>query len=193
MVRAMSVDTGPGSGATVTYPNRKKGSSKTTRTIIVLLLIASVALILTVTVGGWSELEGLTVLNLIWCVVYALIAYYVVRWARGLLPIAAALAALMLVISILAGIGATGTSWFDRAHPWYAPAQSLFGGSGLGAYTLGVLTLVIAPVQLALILFCARGFSQAWNVEVEVPAAAAAAPPPPETPGAPGAALGAPS
>jgi hypothetical protein len=32
-----------------------------------------------------------------------------------------------------------------------------------------LITLLIAPVQVLLILFAMFGFSQAWNVEVEVP------------------------
>ena len=32
---------------------------------------------------------------------------------------------------------------------------------------LGLLTLIIVPVQLLLLAFAMRGFSQKWNVEVE--------------------------
>jgi hypothetical protein len=156
-------------GYVVSYPNRDKRSSRTTRAAVLATLLASVGLIATVTVGGWSELAGLEALNFAWCVAYLVIAVYIYRWARGPLPIAAALASLMLVISLLAGTGATGTSWFDHSHPGYAPAYSLFGGPGLGANLLGVLTLLIAPVQLLLIVLAAQGFRQAWNVELEVP------------------------
>jgi hypothetical protein len=34
---------------------------------------------------------------------------------------------------------------------------------------LGVLTLLIIPLQILLVAFAMRGFSQAWNVEVELP------------------------
>jgi hypothetical protein len=34
---------------------------------------------------------------------------------------------------------------------------------------LGLLTLLLVPVQVLLILFAMLGFSQGWNVEVEVP------------------------
>jgi hypothetical protein len=159
-------------GVRITYPNREPRSSHVVRASVVITLLVSVALILMVTVGGWSALDGMQALNFVWSAVYVLIAVYVWRWNRGLLPIAAALGCLLAVISLLAGIGATGTSWFDRAHAGYAPAQSLFGGAGLGANTLGVLTLLIAPVQIVLIMLCARGFAQAWNVELELPAEA---------------------
>ena len=33
---------------------------------------------------------------------------------------------------------------------------------------LGLLTIIIVPVQLLLIAFAMRGFQQQWNVEVEV-------------------------
>jgi len=156
-------------GYTVTYPNRDKVSSRVTKLIVVVIMLVSVALMLAVTVGGWSKLQGMTPINFAWCLIYLILAFYVWRWNRGLLPIAAALAILLLIIALIAGTGASGTSWFDRNHIDYAPAQSLFGGSGLSPDTLGLLTLLIAPVQLLLIFFGMRGFAQGWNVEVEVP------------------------
>ena len=35
---------------------------------------------------------------------------------------------------------------------------------------LGLLTIILVPVQVLLIAFAMRGFQQAWNVEVERPA-----------------------
>jgi hypothetical protein len=136
---------------------------------VIVILLASVALVLAVTIGGWSDLEGLTGVNIAWCAIYLAIAYYVSRWKRGLLPIAAALAVLLAAIALIAGTGAFGTSWFDRAREGFAAPQSLFGGGGLDPDTLGVLTLAIAPVQALLVLFAMRGFAQGWNVEREVP------------------------
>jgi hypothetical protein len=156
-------------GYEITYPNRDKATSKATKFIVVMIMIASIALILAVTIGGWSKLQGLTPINFAFCFVYGAIAFLVWRWARGLLPIAAALGILLLIISLIAGLGAAGTSWFDRNHAAYAGAQSMFGGAGLSPDTLGVLTLLIAPVQVLLIVFAMRGFSQGWNVEVEAP------------------------
>ena len=156
-------------GHTVIYPNRDKVTSRATKSIVVLILLASVVLMLIVTIGGWSKLQGLKPLNFAWCLIYLGIAFYISRWARGLLPIAAALAVLLLIISLIAGLGASGTSWFDRNHNGFGHAQMLFGGSGLGPDTLGLVTLLIAPVQVLLIVFAMRAFSQGWNVEVEVP------------------------
>lgn len=157
-------------GYAVVYPNREKPGSKTTKAIVVLLMLVSVVLMLIVTVGGWSELQGMKPVNLAWCAAYLIMAYYIfARWARGLLPITAALAILLLVTSVIAGTGAAGTSWFDRNNHGYAAAQSLFGGNGLSPDTLGLFTLLIAPVQVLLIAFAMLGFAQGWNVEVEVP------------------------
>jgi hypothetical protein len=127
-------------------------------------------LILIVTVGGWSKLEGLKPVSLVFVIVYVIIAFYVfTRWARGLLPIAAGLGVLMLMISFVAGTGITGTSWFDRNNFGFAAPQSLFGSRGLGPDELGLITVLIAPVSALLIFFTMLGFSQGWNVEMEVP------------------------
>jgi hypothetical protein len=157
-------------GHTIVFPNREKATSKATKAIVVFILLVSVALMLIVTIGGWSKLQGLKAVNFAWCLVYLIIAFYVgARWARGLLPIAAAMAILLLILSLIAGLGVSGTSWFDRAHAGFAPADTLFGGTGLDPNMLGLVTVLIAPVQALLILFAMRGFSQGWNVEVEMP------------------------
>ena len=49
-----------------------------------------------------------------------------------------------------------------------AAPQTPFGTKGLNPEILGALTLILAPVQLALIIFSMIGFSQGWNVETEV-------------------------
>jgi hypothetical protein len=174
-------------GYVVVFPNREKPASQTTRVLVVVLLLISVGLMLVVTIGGWSKLEGMKAVNFFWCFVYLLIAYYVARrWTRGLLPIAAALAVLLLIASLVAGTGITGTSWFDRTSFGFGAPQTLFGGRGLGPDLLGLITVLLVPVQAVLIFFAMMGFSQAWNVELEVPEEEArrrgqtpAAPPPP--------------
>src|SRR5689334_7315369 len=90
-------------GYTVIYPNRDKASSKTTKLIVVVLLLASAGLMLIVTVGGWSKLQGLKPVNIIWSLLYIVIASYIAKWNRGLLPIAAALGILLLILAIIAG------------------------------------------------------------------------------------------
>ena len=157
-------------GCTVIYPNREKVSSKVVRLVVVVLLLASAALMLAITFGGWSKLQGLKPVDFVWAASYMIIAFYIMkRWARGLLPIAAALAILLLITAVIAGTGASGTSWFDRTNFGFAPAQSLFGGKGFSPNTLGALTVLLIPVEALLIFFGMFGFAQGWNVELEVP------------------------
>jgi hypothetical protein len=156
-------------GYTISYPNRDKAASKATKAIVVLLLLASVVLMLIVTVGGWSKLEGEQPLNFFFILAYLMFAFYIARWKRGLLPMAAALGIVLLILAVISGTGASGTSWFDRNHAGFAAPQSLFGGRGLSPDVLGVTTLLLIPVQTLLILVSMQGFAQGWNVEVEVP------------------------
>ena len=119
-------------GYTVIHPNRDKAACKLTRLLIVAILLGSVALMLILTIGGWSKLQGLKPINFVWCLIYIACAVFIWRWSRGLLPIAAAFAILLLIVAAIAGTGLAGTSWFDRNHAGYTGAQSLFGGAGLG-------------------------------------------------------------
>ncbi len=169
MFRNMPVGKTLTPGHTVIYPNQEKAVNKTTKAIVVLIMLVSVALMLIVTIGGWSKLQGMKPVNFVWCAAYLIMAFYIFRWNRGLLPITAAFAILLLIMSLIAGSGAAGTSWFDRSNFGFAGAQSLFGGPGLSPDFLGLITLLIAPVQLLLIVFAMYGFSQGWNVELEVP------------------------
>jgi hypothetical protein len=156
-------------GYTISYPNRDKPASKATKAIVVLLLLVSVVLMAIVTVGGWSELEGEQPLNFLFIIAYLIFAFYIARWKRGLLPMAAALGIVLVILAVITSTGASGTSWFDRSHAGFAPPQSLFGGTGLTPDTLGVATVLLIPVEALLIVFSLLGFSQGWNVEVEVP------------------------
>jgi hypothetical protein len=137
------------------HPNREKAESKATKAVVILLLIAAAALILIVTIGGWSQLQGAQIVSFAYAIVYLVMAYYVSRWNRGVLPVAAALAILFSVIAAVAG-----PAWFDRDKPG-------FDDPTLDPAMLGVLTLVLIPVQLLLAAFAMRGFQQQWNVEVE--------------------------
>lgn len=150
-------------GYAVVYPNREKASSKTAKAIVVLIMLISVALMLILIVGGWSKLQGLKPVDFVWCVAYLIMAFYIAtRWARGLLPITTGLAILLLIVVVIAGTGAAGTSWFNRSSPGFAAA-------GLPADFLGLVTVLLIPVQILLIFFTMLAFAQGWNVEVEVP------------------------
>jgi hypothetical protein len=139
----------------VTHPNRDKPVVQTTRAIVVFLLLVSAALVLIVTIGGWSLLEGVVPLDIGYIVVYLMFAFYAARWNRGVLPISAALGVLLAIFALVAAPG-----WFDRDKSGFAQPTI---DSGL----LGVLTLLIVPVQMLLVAFAMRGFSQGWNVELE--------------------------
>jgi lysylphosphatidylglycerol synthetase-like protein (DUF2156 family) len=161
VIADMSSTIGPieQSGAiVVTHPNRDKPVVQATRATVVLLLLISAALVLIVTVGGWSVLEGAWIVQIGYILVYLVLALFAARWNRGVLPVAAALAVLLLVFALVAGPG-----WFDRNHAGFAQPA-------LNAGLLGVITLLIVPVQMLLIAFAMRGFSQGWNVELERPA-----------------------
>ena len=156
-------------GHTVIHPNRDKVVCKLTRLIVVAFLLASVVLMLILTIGGWSKLQGMKPINFLWCIVYLVSAFYVWRWARGVLPLAAGLGILLLIVAVVAATGLAGTSWFDRSQAGFAGAQSLFGGTGMSAHALGTVAVILAPVELVLIISAMTGFAQGWNVEREVP------------------------
>jgi lysylphosphatidylglycerol synthetase-like protein (DUF2156 family) len=138
------------------HPNRDKPEAKATKAAVILLLLTSSALILIVTVGGWSELQGAQMVSIGYILVYAVMAFYVTRWNRGVLPVAAGLAILFAVVAAVAAPG-----WFDRD-------KDGFQDPALEPSILGLLSLIIVPVQLLLIAFSMRGFQQQWNVEIEV-------------------------
>ena len=139
----------------IEHPNRGKAASKATRLMVVVLLLVSVALFLIVTIGGWSALVGAQAMQIFYIGVYLVMAFYVMRWNRGVLPVAAALAIIMLIFALVAT-----PAWFDRDHPG-------FTDPALSSAVLGTLCAIIVPVQALLIIFAMRGFQQAWNVEVE--------------------------
>lgn len=145
-------------------PNRDKASSKTTKAVVILILLVSVALMVIVTLGGWSKLQGAQPVLFGYIVVYLILAFFVARWSRGVLPLAAALA---IVLGIFAAIA--GPAWFERDKAGFGDPQFLWGGSGLAPSVLGLITLIIVPVQILQILFAAQGFRQEWQVEIEAP------------------------
>ena len=70
----------------IEHPNRKKATSKLTRLLVVILLLASAALVLIVTLGGWSALEGAKFVQFLFILVDVILAVFVWRWSRGVLP-----------------------------------------------------------------------------------------------------------
>lgn len=139
----------------IEHPNREGAASKATRATVTLLLFVSVALFLVVTVGGWSALVGAQMMLIFYIVVYLLMAFYVMRWNRGVLPVVGALAIIMAIFAAVA------------APAWFARDKTGFTDPDLSSNILGTVTGIIVPVQILLLAFAMRGFQQAWNVEVE--------------------------
>src|SRR5918992_1083175 len=123
------------------HPNRDKAESKATKAAVILLLITSAALIAIITIGGWSQLQGAQMVAFAYVVVYAVMAFFVVRWNRGVLPVAAALAILFAVVAAVAGAAGVGPGQAGVGQP--TPHPSI----------LGLLTVIIVPVQVLLIAF----------------------------------------
>jgi hypothetical protein len=142
----------------IEHPNRGKAASKVTRAIVVVLLLVSAALVTIVTVGGWDVLQGAKALQIAYILVYLVLAFFVLRWSRGVLPVAAALAIILLIFAAV-----SAPAWFDRDKPGFADPT-------LDEGILGLVTALIVPVQILLVAFAMSGFRQAWNVEVERPA-----------------------
>src|SRR3954462_13569485 len=136
-------------------PNRRKASSKSTKAIVSLLLLASAVLMIIITIGGWANLEGAKPVQTAYILIYLLMAFLVMRWNRGVLPLAAALAIVLLIFAAV-----SGPAWFDRDKTGLTSPL-------LDESILGLLCLILVPIQILLIAFAMRGFTQAWNVEVE--------------------------
>jgi lysylphosphatidylglycerol synthetase-like protein (DUF2156 family) len=140
----------------VIHPNRDKAEARAAKAAVILLLVVSAFLILVVTAGGWSKLQGAQIVAIAYIIVYLVMAYFVSRWNRGVLPVAAALAILFAVVAAVA------------VPAWFARDKAGFTDPALDPAILGLVTLIIVPVQILLIVFAMRAFQQQWNVEVEV-------------------------
>lgn len=140
-------------------PNREKAESKTTKAIVAFVLIVSAVLLIVISLGGWERLQspGVGAMTIGWAILYVVFALLVLRWNRGILPVAAALAILMV---IFAAVSAGG--WFERA-------KDGLNSPALPEELLGLLTIVVIPVQILLIAVAMVAFNQAWNVEEERP------------------------
>lgn len=141
------------------HPNQEKGESKTTKAIIAFVLIASAVLLVVITLGGWERLQspGVGLMTIIWAALYVVFALLVLRWNRGLLPVTAAMAIVMVIFAAVAAGG------------WFARAKDGLDSPALPEELLGLLTIIVIPVQILLIAVCMVGFNQAWNVEEERP------------------------
>jgi hypothetical protein len=143
-------------GVEITHPNREKAVVRATRACVLALVLATVAMLLVVTIGGEAAMDTSALLiQYLFVAAYLLIAYLVVRWSRGALAVGSALAVLLAVFALVGG-----AYWFQRDHGY-------FSASTLDPTLLGTITFAILPIQILLIVFAMRGFQQGWNVELE--------------------------
>jgi hypothetical protein len=138
-------------------PNREKPEAKSARALVVFLLLVTAGLAFVIIIGGWTRLEGVKPLSIIYAGLYVLFAFLVARWNRGVLPVASALS---IILAIFAGIAAP--AWFDRA-------KDGLSNPALPPDLLGILCLLLVPIQVILIAVAMVAFNQDWHVEEERP------------------------
>jgi len=141
-------------------PNREKAESITTKFVLVLLLAATAVIAAIVTITGFSLMTGgggMGIVCLVFALLYALFAFLVARWSRGILPVAAALS---MILAIFCAAGAD--SWFARDKAGFEEAL-------IPVTLIGLLVLVLIVLQLITIAISLYAFNQNWHVEEERP------------------------
>ena len=140
-------------------PNREKAQNKTTKAIVAFVLLVSAGLIAVIVIGGWERMQSwmIAVFSLIWAALYVIFAFLIARWNRGLLPVAASLAVIM---TIFAGVAAPG--WFSRS-------KDGLDSPLLPEDLIGLLVVILIPVQILLVVVSLIAFGQEWQVEEERP------------------------
>ena len=140
-------------------PNREKPQSKSMKAVIAFVLLVSAGLLIVITLGGWERLLGPSVgiMSLLWAALYILFAFLVARWNRGILPVAAALAVILAIFAAIA------------APEWFARSKDGLDSPALPEDLIGLLVLLVVPVQLLLVIVSMIGFNQEWHVEEERP------------------------
>jgi hypothetical protein len=139
----------------IEHPNRRKAASQLARIVVIALLIASAAVVLIISIGGWETIEGAKLVQVAFIAIYLVLAIFVARWTRGVLPMIAGLA---IILGIFGAIAAP--AWFDRD-------KDGFTDPALSAGLLGLLCVLLVALQVALLIVALIAFRQGWNVEVE--------------------------
>jgi hypothetical protein len=160
------------------HPNREKPEVVATKFVVALLMLATAAIAGIVTIAGFSLLIGggaMGVVGLIFAVLYALFAFFVLRWNRGVLPVAASLS---MILAIFCAVG---------VDSWFARDKAGFDEALIPVPMIGLLVIIMLLLQIVLIAACFYGFSQDWHVEEERPLGSgedygAGAPPSPDAP-----------
>jgi len=139
-------------------PNREKAESITTKFVLAVLLAATSAIAFIVTITGFSLMtggSGMGVICLIYAGLYAFFTFLVIRWNRGILPVAAALS---MILAILCAVGAN--SWFARDKAGFEEAM-------IPVPLIGLLVVILAILQLLVVAVSLYAFNQNWHVEEE--------------------------
>jgi lysylphosphatidylglycerol synthetase-like protein (DUF2156 family) len=142
------------------HPNREKADVITTRLVIAFLMLATAVIAGLVTIAGFSLLSGggaMGIVCLIFAILYALFSFLVVRWSRGILPVAASLST---ILAIFCAVG---------ANSWFARDKAGFDNALIPVSLIGVLVVIMLLLQIVLVVACFYGFSQDWHVEEERP------------------------
>lgn len=140
-------------------PNREKAQNKTTKAVVAFVLLVSAGLIVLIVLGGWERMQSssIAVMSLIWAGLYVFFAILVMGWNRGILPVAAALAVIMTIFAAVAAPG------------WFARDKEGLDSPILPEDLIGLLVVVLIPVQILLIIVAMIAFNQNWHVEEERP------------------------
>jgi hypothetical protein len=142
------------------HPNREKPEVVATKFVVGVLMLATAVIAALVTLGGFSLLSGgggMGVVCLIYAGLYALFAFFVFRWNRGVLPVAASLS---MILAIFCAVG---------ADSWFARDKAGFDEALIPVPIIGLLVVILLLLQIVLIVACFYGFSQDWHVEEERP------------------------
>ncbi|MEH3052714.1 MAG: hypothetical protein PGN13_01740 [Patulibacter minatonensis] len=141
----------------ITHPNRDTAAAKTTRSFVILVLAASCVLTFVLLFGAWGHQLGAQGLQFVTGILFGYFAFGVARWRSGVLPIAAGVA---IVTGVFAAVSVSG--WFDRDGLGYEATP-------IPQDLLGVLLIAFAILQMVVVVLTLRGFTQQWQVELEVP------------------------
>jgi hypothetical protein len=160
------------------HPNREKPEVVATKLVVALLMLATAGIAALVTIAGFSLLiggGGMGVLCLVIAALYGMFAFFVLRWNRGVLPVAASLS---MILAIFCAVG---------ADSWFARDKAGFDEALIPVPLIGLLVIVMLLLQILLIAACFYGFNQDWHVEEERPIGSsgdhgASAPPSPDAP-----------
>lgn len=161
------------------HPNRGKPGVIATKHVVTFLMLATAGVAALVAITGLPLLSGggsMVIVCLIFAALYAIFAYRVSRWSRGVLPVAASLSMILAIFCAVA------------ADSWFARDKAGFEEALIPVPLIGLLVLILALLQILLIAAAFYGFSQDWHVEEERPLGSGedyGAGAPPENGGAP--------